>query len=265
MNIRKHWKKFALSLTAFFWASCHYEDTAQPLYGENCPSGSCIEPKIEGAESLYGVHSPSEGFDDPDLFSIIPASSNTKAAASSSSEVKVPYFSSSSEAKVPSSSSEFTQVINPEESSSSAAESSSSQVSCMIDGNSYFYKDRSEKYTESQAISHATTQVQRDAAKKIGLMIQNDLKSKGVPQCLQDMQDSLERSFVALYGAPGTPIPSQYKCSDGTTIPTESYLEQKAFDEEQAKKKPQYDEKYNEVYKEETEKFNKKINDCLGQ
>jgi hypothetical protein len=103
MNIRKHWKKFALSLTAFFWASCHYEDTAQPLYGENCPSGSCIEPKIEGAESLYGVHSPSEGFDDPDLFSIIPASSNTKAAASSSSEVKVPYFSSS--AKVPSSSS----------------------------------------------------------------------------------------------------------------------------------------------------------------
>ena len=232
MNIRKHWKRLLLTTTALFWASCTSEnENTFPTIGQDTPHA--VDPGI---------------------------SSDSNIASSSENAVE----SSSSEAKAPSSSSEFTQVINPEESSSSAAESSSSQVSCMIDGNSYFYKDRSEKYTESQAISHATTQVQWDAAKKIGLMIQNDLKSKGVPQCLQDMQDSLERSFVALYGAPGTPIPSQYKCSDGTTIPTESYLEQKAFDEEQAKKKPQYDEKYNEVYKEETEKFDKRINDCLN-
>ncbi len=233
MNIRKHLKNLLLTTTALFWASCSSEnDSTFPTIGQDTP------PAVDhGASSDSNIESSSEN-----------------AAESSSSE-----------ANAPSSSSEFTQVINPEESSSSAAESSSSQVSCMIDGNSFFYKDRSEKYTESQAISHATTQVQWDAAKKIGLMIQNDLKSKGVPQCLQDMQDSLERSFVALYGAPGTPIPSQYTCSDGTTRPTKEYLEQQKFDEEQAKKKPQYDEKYNEVYKEETEKFNKKINDCLGQ
>ena len=239
MNIRKHWKNLLLTTTALFWASCTSEnDNVFPTIGQDTPPA--VAP---GTSSNSNIESSSE---------------NTVASSSSDAVAN-----SSSEANAPSSSSEFTQVINPEESSSSAAESSSSQVSCMIDGNSYFYKDRSEKYTESQAISHATTQVQRDVAKKIGLMIQNDLKSKGVPQCLQDMQDSLERSFVALYGAPGTPIPSQYKCSDGTTIPTESYLEQKAFDEEQAKKKPQYDAAYAESYEKVTQNLNKRVEKCL--
>ena len=80
------------------------------------------------------------------------------------------------------------------------------------------------------------------------------------------MLNALERNFAAAYGAPySKSYPAEEICSDGTTRPTKEYLEQQAFDEEQAKKKPQYDEKYNEVYKEETEKFNKKINDCLGQ
>ena len=247
MNIRKHWKKFALSLTAFFWASCHYEDTAQPLYGENCPSGSCIEPKIEGAESLYGVHSPSEGFDDPDLFSIIPASSNTKAAASSSSEVKVPNFSS---AATPS--------------SSSTEQSSSSQVSCMNDPTSFFYYDRSEQYTESKAISNATSKAKWDASRKISDIVIEQFKDKDVPKCLDTIQNSLESEFAPVYGAQwGYPMPKDFKCSDGTTIPTKEYLEQQEFDKEQAKKKPQYDEKYNEVYKKETEKLEEKINNCL--
>ena len=79
------------------------------------------------------------------------------------------------------------------------------------------------------------------------------------------MQEDLERNFVAVYGAPyANRLPAEETCSDGTTRPTKEYLEQQKFDEEQAKKKPQYDEKYNEVYKEETEKFNKKIDDCLN-
>ncbi len=78
------------------------------------------------------------------------------------------------------------------------------------------------------------------------------------------MRDSLESGFVALYGAPGCTIPSRYRCTDGTTYTTPEYQEQQAFDEKQAKKKPQYDEKYNEVYKEEKEKLDKKIEDCLN-
>lgn len=29
----KHWKKIFIALTGFFWSSCSYEDSAQPLYG----------------------------------------------------------------------------------------------------------------------------------------------------------------------------------------------------------------------------------------
>ncbi|MBR3669599.1 MAG: hypothetical protein IKN70_06275 [Fibrobacter sp.] len=36
----RHWKKIFLSLTAFFWVSCTYEDYAQPLYGVEPPPGS---------------------------------------------------------------------------------------------------------------------------------------------------------------------------------------------------------------------------------
>lgn len=152
-----------------------------------------------------------------------------------------------------------------EATSSSAVESSSSaDVTCSLDGNSFFYKNRTERYTESQAKSNATSQAQRDASSKISEIIRDRFKSKDAPKCLEDIQNSLVESFVVLYGAPGTPIPSQYKCSDGTTRPTESYLEQQAFDEEQIKKKPQYDEKYKEFYKEESEKQDKKINDCLN-
>jgi hypothetical protein len=162
-----------------------------------------------------------------------------------------------------SSSSEATSSsVNESSSSGTSTESSSSSVvSCMPDG--FFYKNRSERYTESQAKSHATTQAQRDASYKVWEIIRDRFKSKDVPKCLEDIQESLEESFVALYGAPGTQIPSRYKCSDGTTFETKEYLEQQAFDEEQAKKKPQYDEKYNEFYKEESDKLDKKINDCL--
>ncbi|SIN93956.1 hypothetical protein [Fibrobacter sp. UWB11] len=149
-------------------------------------------------------------------------------------------------------------------SSSSTEQSSSSQVTCSLDPTSFFYYNRSEKYTERQAISNATDRAKWEGSGKIGEIIREQFKDKDVPKCLEDIQESLEESFVALYGAPGNPIPRQYKCSDGTTYPTESYLEQQKFDEEQAKKKPQYDEKYNEVYKEETEKLDKEIEDCLN-
>ena len=148
------------------------------------------------------------------------------------------------------------------QSSSSVAQSSSSYNICFPEG--YFCKDRTEKYTESQAISNATDQAKWESSRKIDEIISEQFKDKDVPKCLEDMRDSLESGFVALYGAPGCTIPSRYRCSDGTTYTTPEYQEQQAFDEKQAKKKPQYDEKYNEVYKEEKEKLDKKIEDCLN-
>ena len=150
-----------------------------------------------------------------------------------------------------------------EESSSSEAQSSSSYNICMPEA--FFCEDRSEKYTESQAKSSATEQAKWDGYKKIGEIIREQFKDKDVPKCLQDMNDSLDKGFVALYGVMGCTTPSRYRCTDGTTYFSEKYLEQQEFDKEQAKKKPQYDEKYNEFYKEETEKFDKKIEDCLGE
>lgn len=149
-------------------------------------------------------------------------------------------------------------------SSSSTEQSSSSQVTCSLDPTSFFYYNRSEKYTERQAISNATDRAKWEASGKIGEIIREQFKDKDVPQCLDNMLDSLESGFVALYGAPGTSMPKELKCSDGTTKPTKEYLEQQAFDEEQKKKLPQYEEKYNAVFKEETEKLDKKINDCLN-
>jgi hypothetical protein len=148
------------------------------------------------------------------------------------------------------------------QSSSSVAQSSSSYNICFPEG--YFCKDRTEKYTESQAISNATDQAKWEGSRKIDEIISEQFKDKDVPKCLEDMRDSLESGFVALYGAPGCTIPSRYRCTDGTTYTTPEYQEQQAFDEKQAKKKPQYDEKYKEVYKEEKENLDKKIEDCLN-
>ena len=151
-----------------------------------------------------------------------------------------------------------------EESSSSEAQSSSSYNICYPEG--YFCENRTEKYTESQAISDAIEQAKWDGSGKIGEIIREQFKDKGkdVPKCLQDMSDSLDKGFIALYGAPACSTPSKFRCTDGTTYSTQGYLEQLAFDEEQKKKKPQYDKKYDEVYKEETEKFDKAINECLN-
>ena len=149
-------------------------------------------------------------------------------------------------------------------SSSSTEQSSSSQVSCMNDPTSFFYYDRSEQYTESKAISNATSKAKWDASRKISDIVIEQFKDKDVPKCLDTIQNSLESEFAPVYGAQwGYPMPKDFKCSDGTTIPTKEYLEQQEFDKEQAKKKPQYDEKYNEVYKKETEKLEEKINNCL--
>ena len=292
-----HWKKLALALTAFFWSSCTSENSTQPMYGVIDPSdnkSSSSETSSSSAEEssssniplsapLYGVFQMDCDVVNMHDSTLTCANGYTCTVKTDTIHIPAPECSEnfdgtgicpaygvamdviSKKYECDDGITYSEQNFNIRNASSSSAEGSSSStgVSCFPDPSSFFYKNRSEKYTESQAISNATDQAKWDASNKIGDIIR-DSESKSIPKCLTDIQDTLERSFVALYGAPGTPIPTQYRCSDGTAILTEEYLEQKAFDEEQAKKKPQYDEKYAEVYKEETEKFDKEINDCLN-
>ena len=150
-------------------------------------------------------------------------------------------------------------------SSSSTAESSSSaEVTCSpnLDLNKFFTKSRIDRYSTDRAQSDASDQAKSDASRRITTI--RDSLSEKAPQCLKDMQEALERNFVAAYGAPySNTYPAEETCSDGTTRPTKEYLEQQAFDEEQQKKKPQYDEAYAKTYEKTSKNLNERIDKCL--
>ena len=72
----RHWKKIFLSLTAFFWVSCTYEDHAQPLYG--------VEPPPESSSDATAFSSSSET---PNSSGIAESSSSSTVAEQSSSSL----------------------------------------------------------------------------------------------------------------------------------------------------------------------------------
>jgi hypothetical protein len=72
----RHWKKIVLALTAFFWASCTYEDDAQPLYG--------VEPPPESSSDATAFSSSSET---PNSSGIAESSSSSAVAEQSSSSL----------------------------------------------------------------------------------------------------------------------------------------------------------------------------------
>ena len=86
MNIRKHWKKILLTTTAFFWASCNYEETAQPLYGVYCPPEGCGDSELSSSSETAVPSSSSEE-----------ASSSSESNAPSSSSIEESSSSSSAE------------------------------------------------------------------------------------------------------------------------------------------------------------------------
>ena len=80
----KHWKKIALSLTAFFWASCSETTEDTPLYG--CPPDGCYdEPESSDSNNDESSSSETSGVQ----------SSSSKKNVSSSSEAAKPESSSS--------------------------------------------------------------------------------------------------------------------------------------------------------------------------
>lgn len=229
MNIRKHWKKILLTTTAFFWASCHYEDAAQPLYGVYCPPEGCGEPELSSSSAETVLSSSSEAVSSS---SMINASSSSNVGESSSSE------------KVTSSSSESTS-------------SSSGEVTCTPGDSVVSYYPPS--YSADIAKMGSEERAKHAGVEKID-SIQQTMQT--IPQCLAQLRMELDM-FVALYGAPNV-FPKDEVCSDGTTRPTQEYLDYLKMKEEWEKNKPALDEECQKIYEDKLKEIEQNVKKCLA-
>ena len=228
----KHWKKIALSLTAFFWASCSETTEDTPLYG--CPPDGCYD-EPESSDSNNDESSSSE----------------TSGVQSSSSKKNV---SSSSEAAKPeSSSSEFVAGllygVEPPD---------SIDVKCfpMDSSVSYFPNDYSAdnaKFWKEEAAKH-------DAVAKIDSVKETLAET---PMCLEHLRMELDQ-FVALYGAPTIMRNAVEKCIDGTIRPSEEYAQFLKMKEEWEANKPALDEELQKAYEDKMKELEDRINKCLN-
>ena len=228
----KHWKKIALSLTAFFWASCSETTEDTPLYG--CPPDGCYD-EPESSDSNNDESSSSE----------------TSGVLSSSSEKNV---SSSSEAAKPeSSSSEFVAGllygVEPPD---------SIDVKCfpMDSSVSYFPNDYSAdnaKFWKEEAAKH-------DAVAKIDSVKETLAET---PMCLEHLRMELDQ-FVALYGAPTIIRNAVDSCSDGTIKPSEEYAKFLKMQEEWEANKSALEEELKKVYEDKMKEIEARINKCLN-
>ena len=88
MNLRKHWKNLLLTITAFLWAGCHYEDDAQPLYGVYCPPEGCGEfEQSSSSDALANSSSEAETSSSSEIN--VPSSSSANGSSSSAKELKI--------------------------------------------------------------------------------------------------------------------------------------------------------------------------------
>ena len=228
----KHWKKIALSLTAFFWASCSETTEDTPLYG--CPPDGCYD-EPESSDSNNDESSSSE----------------TSGVQSSSSKKNV---SSSSEAAKPeSSSSEFVAGllygVEPPD---------SIDVKCfpMDSSVSYFPNDYSAdnaKFWKEEAAKH-------DAVAKIDSVKETLAET---PMCLEHLRMELDQ-FVALYGAPTIIRNAVEKCIDGTIRPSEEYAQFLKMKEEWEANKSALEEELQKAYEDKLKEIEQRINKCLN-
>jgi len=232
MNLRKHWKNLLLTITAFLWAGCHYEDDAQPLYGVYCPPEGC------------GEFEQSSSSDEP-------ASSSSEIIAPSSSSV---VSSSSSESVESSSSSE---AISSSSSELANSSSSAGEVTCAPGDSTVSYYPPS--YSADIAKMNAEEKAKHASVSKID-SISNTLQT--VPQCLANLRQELDM-FVALYGAP-VRLHTDEVCSDGTTRPTQEYLDYLKMKEEWEKNKPALDEECQKIYEDKLKKIEQTVKECLA-
>ena len=166
--------------------------------------------------------------------------------------------SSSSESVESSSSSEAVASSSSESASSSSANgSSSSEVTCAPGDSLVSYYPPS--YSASVAKSNAEQKANHGGVAKID-SIQNTLQT--VPQCLADLRQELNM-FVALYGAP-MKFNKNEVCSDGTTRPTQEYLDYLKMKEEWEKNKPALDAECQKIYEDKLKEIEQTIKECIA-
>ena len=276
----KHWKKIALTLTAFFWASCDDSSSAEAecLYGpppeyqssdSNDASSSATKVKNQSSSSKTKETSSASNK------SVSSSSKEQKNKDSSSSEATEPKSSSSKTSKVKSSSSE--EFFNPpvygdepvfEESSSSFDPNSMpsdtlygvsvTEKTCipMDSSVSYFPND----FSADNAKFWKEEQAKHDAVDKIDSIKQTLAET---PMCLENLRMELDR-FVALYGAPTIITNAVESCSDGTTRPSEEYAKFLKMKEEWEKNKPALDEELKQIYDDKIKDIEQQVNQCLN-
>jgi hypothetical protein len=103
-----------------------------------------------------------------------------------------------------------------------------------------------------------------DKAKRAGVnkidSVQKTLQT--VPQCLANLRQELDM-FVALYGAP-VRLHKDEVCSDGTTRPTQEYLDYLKMKEEWEKNKPALDEECQKIYEDKLKEIEQTVKECLA-
>jgi hypothetical protein len=198
----KHWKKFALALTALFWAGCDDSASSSEVVLYGCPDDICA-PAPE-------------------------SSSATENPVSSSSETTKTNSSSVEES---SSSSEFVAGllygVEPPDSIDVKCFPMDSSVSYFPNG---FSADNA-KFWKEEAAKH-------DAVAKIDSVKETLAET---PMCLEHLRMELDQ-FVALYGAPTIIRNAVEKCIDGTIRPSEEYAQFLKMKEEWEANKPALDE-----------------------
>ena len=158
--------------------------------------------------------------------------------------------SSSSEASAPSSSET---VVS---SSTETTSSGSGEVTCVPGDSviSYYPPD----YSQSVAKSGAEEKANRAGVSKIDSIMK---AQESIPQSLANLRQQLSM-FVALYGAPVLIHPDEV-CSDGTTRPTQEYLDYLKMKEEWEKNKPALDEECQKIYEDKLKEIEQSIKECL--
>lgn len=225
MNLRKHWKNLLLTTTAFFWAGCN---------GDSVTESGCPCDNDSGIESSSSSNDESSSSNAPSSSSVVESSSSESVESSSSSEA------------ISSSSSELAN------SSSSAGEVTCTPGDSVI---SYF----ATQYSADLAKSNAEEKAKHASVSKID-SISNTLQT--VPQCLADLRRELDM-FVALYGAPNN-ITKDEVCSDGTTRPTQEYLNYLKMKEEWEKNKPALDEECQKIFEDKLKEIEQAVKECLA-
>jgi len=250
MNLRHHWKKLLLSLTALFWASCNNDSegsTGAEIIVKCNPDidNDCV---FSGGETiaLYGVR-PIVDLDSGIVKSSDSCNDCGKNASSSSEKP-----ARSSAANVP-------------------GTSSSREVQCHPGDSTISYYGPS--FSPDIKKMNASEQAKHDAIDIIDSIVDPRPKDERLqdpldnipwekyPACLKNIRKELN-SFVALYGAPEI-IVKDLVCDDGTTQPTEDYLKYQKKMEEWEKNKPALEEECNKIYEETRKEIENRIKNCM--